>query len=255
MVTYRSPREWELMREAGRVVALTLAAVEKAAEPGISLAELDAIAARTIKELGARPSFLGYKPNWSPTPYPATVCLSVNDVVVHGIPTGQTLKEGDLLSADCGAIVEGYHGDAAVTFAVGGTDESGQRLMDVTRTALERAIEAAVPGAHMGDVSSVIERTAREAGLGILLGAGGHGIGTSMHEDPEVPNRGRAGRGLRLREGLTIAIEPMFHEGGKDDVHTLEDDWSIATDDGSRAAHFEHTIAVTADGPRILTLP
>ncbi|MFC5754161.1 type I methionyl aminopeptidase [Actinomadura rugatobispora] len=255
MVTYRDPRELEIMREAGRVVARTLDAVEGAAEPGVSLAELDAVAARTIKELDARPSFLHYHPNWSPTPYPGTVCVSVNEVIVHGIPDGRVLRAGDLVSVDCGAELGGYHGDAAVTFAVGEADEAGRRLMDVTRLALERAIEAARPGARMGDLGHAVERTAREAGYGILEGCTGHGIGTAMHEDPEVPNIGRPGTGLVLREGLTIAIEPMFEEGGRDDAVGLRDGWSIATADGSRAAHFEHTIAVTADGPVILTLP
>ncbi|XVQ11968.1 type I methionyl aminopeptidase [Spirillospora sp. CA-255316] len=255
MVTYREPRELEIMREAGRVVARTLDAVRHAAEPGVSLAELDAVAARTIKELDARPSFLHYHPRWSATPYPASVCVSVNEVIVHGIPDGRVLRAGDLVSVDCGAEVGGYHGDAAVTFAVGAADEAGRRLMDVTRLALERAIEAARPGARMGDLGHAVERTARDAGYGILEGCTGHGIGTAMHEDPEVPNVGRPGHGLVLREGLTIAIEPMFEEGGRDDAVGLQDGWSIATADGSRAAHFEHTIAVTADGPVILTLP
>src|SRR5262245_26046242 len=163
MVTYRSPREWSVMREAGRVVALTLRAVADAAEPGISLAELDAVAARSIKELGAEPSFLGYQPRWAPTPYPGTVCLSVNDVVVHGVPNGQVLREGDLLSIDCGAIVGGYHGDAAITVAVGGVDAAGQRLMDVTRDCLEAAIRAAQPGGRMGDIGYAVESLARGA--------------------------------------------------------------------------------------------
>jgi methionyl aminopeptidase len=255
MVSYRSPREWELMREAGRVVARTLQAVRDAAEPGISLAELDAVAARSIKEMNAKPSFLHYHPKWSPTPYPATVCVSVNEVIVHGIPDGSVLREGDLVSVDCGAHVGGYHGDAAITFAVGTVDAAGQRLMDVTRQALERAIEAARPGARLGDIGHAVERTARLAGYGILDGCTGHGIGTAMHEEPDVPNRGRPGRGLVLREGLTIAIEPMLIEGGHDDAVVLRDGWSIATADRSRAAHFEHSIAITEDGPLILTLP
>ncbi|MQY06118.1 Methionine aminopeptidase 1 [Actinomadura sp. RB68] len=243
------------MREAGRVVAHALAAVQEAAEPGVSLLELDAVAARVIAKMDARPSFLGYHPGWAPIPYPGVVCLSVNDVVVHGLPDGRVLREGDLLSADCGAEVGGYHGDAAVTFAVGAADEAGKRLVDTTRLALERAIEAARPGGRMGDIAHAVERTAREAGYGVLEGCGGHGIGTAMHEDPPVPNTGRAGRGLRLREGLAIAIEPMFHEGGRDEAWTMDDGWSIATADGSRAAHFEHSLAITADGPVVLTLP
>ncbi|MFF5264231.1 type I methionyl aminopeptidase [Actinomadura viridis] len=255
MVSDRTHRKWEIMREAGRVVARTLENVREAAEPGVSLAELDAVAARSIKEMDARPSFLHYHPDWSPTPYPATVCLSVNEVIVHGVPDGRVLREGDLLSVDCGAEVGGYHGDAAVTFAVGTADPAGVALMDVTRLALERAIEAARPGARMGDIGYEVERTAREAGYGILEGCGGHGIGTALHEDPDVPNVGRPGHGLLLREGLTIAIEPMFHEGGSDEAQVLGDGWSIATLDGGRAAHFEHTVAITADGPVVLTLP
>ncbi|REE98076.1 type I methionyl aminopeptidase [Thermomonospora umbrina] len=255
MVNYKSPRELSVMREAGRVVHNTLERVAAAAEPGISLLELDAIAARCIKEHGARSSFLHYRPRYAPTPYPAVLCLSVNEVVVHGIPTGRTLREGDLLSIDCGAEVGGYHGDAAITISIGPPDEGAARLMETTRHALERAIEAARPGARLGDVSHAVETVGREAGYGILADCGGHGIGTAMHEDPSVSNTGLPGRGLRLREGLTIAIEPMFHEGGDDEGRTLADGWSIVTADGSRAAHFEHSIAVTADGPIILTGP
>lgn len=255
MVSYKNPRELEVMREAGRVVAVTLERVAAAAEAGVPLIELDAIAARCIKEHGARPSFLHYHPLFAPTPYPATVCLSVNDAVVHGIPDGRRLRPGDLLSIDCGAEIRGYHGDAARTVCVGPADPDAVRLMDVTRQALERAIEAARPGARLGDISYAVESVARAAGYGILEGCGGHGIGTAMHEDPWVANVGRAGRGLTLREGLTIAIEPMLSEGGHDEGRTLSDGWTIATADGSRAAHFEHTVAVTADGPVVLTLP
>ncbi|MBO2460534.1 type I methionyl aminopeptidase [Actinomadura violacea] len=253
MVTYRSPREWERMREAGRVVARILAGTREAAEPGLPLAELDAVAGRILKENGATSPFLHYKPSWAPVPYPANICVSVNDVVVHGIPDGRVLKDGDLVSVDCGATVDGYCGDAAVSFFVGTEDEAGRTLLDVTEQALRRAIAAAVPGNRMGDIASAVERTARKAGFGIMRGCGGHGIGTEMHEDPPVPNVGKAGKGMPLREGLTIAIEPMFHEGGSDDSRTLADGWSIATTDGSRAAHFEHTIAITGDGPMILT--
>ncbi|SEG31091.1 methionyl aminopeptidase [Thermomonospora echinospora] len=255
MVSYKSPRELSVMREAGRVVAVTLERVAAAAEPGMTLAELDAIAARCIKEHGAQPSFLHYLPRSAPTPYPAVTCLSVNEVVVHGIPDGRKLRQGDLLSIDCGAEVGGYHGDAAVTISIGPPDAAAARLLKVTERALKRAIEAAQPGARLGDVSHAVETVGREAGYGILEGCGGHGIGTAMHEDPSVPNTGRPGRGLRLREGLTIAIEPMFHEGGDDGGFVLRDGWSIVTADGSRAAHFEHSVAVTADGPVILTAP
>jgi methionyl aminopeptidase len=251
MVTLKSQAELDRMREAGRVVGVTLRRVSEAVEPGISLAELDAIGAACIKGHGAQSNFLGYQPHFAPTPYPKTLCLSVNDVIVHGLPDEQILKDGDILSIDCGAIVNGYHGDAAVTVPVGQVDAAAVRLIDTTRKALHNAIRKAVEGGKMGDISHAVEATARPYGL--LQGFGGHGIGTAMHEDPHVANVGRAGRGMRLREGLTIAIEPMLIEGGGDGGRTLADGWSIATADGSRAAHFEHSIAITKDGPLILT--
>lgn len=251
MVTLKNESELERMREAGRVVGATLRRVADAVEPGVSLAELEAIGAACIAEHGARSSFLGYRPHFADTPYPATLCLSVNDVVVHGIPDDRVLKAGDVVSIDCGAEVGGYHGDAAVTVPVGPVDDGALRLVDATRKALAAGIEAAVPGGRLGDVSSAVETAARPYGL--LEGFGGHGIGTAMHEDPPVPNTGRRGRGMRLREGLVIAIEPMLIEGGRDDGRLLADGWSIATADGSRAAHFEHTVAVTGDGPLVLT--
>jgi methionyl aminopeptidase len=253
MVAYKTAREIAIMREAGRVVARTLDRVAQAAAPDVQLAELEAIAARCIKEHDARPSFLHYHPGWAPTPYPGTLCLSVNDVVVHAIPDGRTLKPGDILSIDCAAELGGYHGDAAITIPIGSVDAAATTLMDVTRRALHNAIEAAVIGNRLGDVSYAVESVARDAGYGILEGCIGHGVGTAMHEDPAVPNTGRPQRGLRLREGLTIAIEPMFIEGGHDEGRTLSDGWAIAAADGSRAAHFEHTIAITPDGPVVLT--
>lgn len=253
MVTLKNQAELDLMREAGRVVGVTLKRVADAVEPGISLTELEAIGAACIKEHGAVSSFLNYRPRHAPTPYPATLCLSVNDVVVHGIPDGTVLKDGDILSIDCGAVVDGYHGDAAVTVPVGQVDDAAERLMKTTSEALSAAIRAAVPHARLGDISHTVEAVSRPYGL--LEGCGGHGIGTAMHEDPHVPNTGRPGRGMRLREGLVIAIEPMLIEGGDDMGRTLADGWSIATADGSRAAHFEHTVAITADGPQVLTTP
>jgi methionyl aminopeptidase len=248
MVTLKSPAELERMREAGHVVGVTLRRVADAVEPGVSLAELDAIGAACIREHGARSSFLGYLPRFADTPYPATLCLSVNDVVVHGIPDGRILKTGDIVSIDCGAEVGGYHGDAAVTVPVSRSDDD---LIRTARAALAAGIAAAVPGGRMGDISHAVETAARPYGL--LEGYGGHGVGTAMHEDPPVPNTGRPGRGMRLREGLVIAIEPMLIEGGTDKGRILADGWSIATADGSRAAHFEHTVAITRDGPLVLT--
>jgi methionyl aminopeptidase len=253
MVTLKNQAELDRMREAGRVVGITLGRVADAVEAGVSLAELEAVGAACIKEHGARPSFLDYHPRSASTPYPATLCLSVNDAIVHGIPDATVLRDGDIISIDCGAELDGYHGDAAVTVPVGEVDDDARRLIKVTRDALSAAIGVALPGAALGDVSNAVETAARP--YGILDGCGGHGIGTSMHEDPHIPNTGRRGRGMRLRPGLAIAIEPMLIEGGGDEGWLREDGWTIATADGSRAAHFEHTIAVTEDGPKILTLP
>jgi methionyl aminopeptidase len=200
------------------------------------------------------PSFLGYHPSWAPTPYPGVLCLSVDDAVVHGIPDRRALAEGDLLSVDCGAHVDGYHGDAALTVAIGTPDAAGERLMAATADALAAAIAAAQPGSRIGDVSHAVESVARGRGYGLPRNLGGHGIGTAMHEDPSVPNAGRPGRGVPLREGLVIAIEPMLLESGRDACRTRPDGWTVVTADGSRAAHFEHTVAITADGPVILTV-
>ncbi|MGY0236773.1 type I methionyl aminopeptidase [Longispora urticae] len=255
MVTLKTENELATMREAGRVVARTLAAVADAARPGTTLLELDALAADLISSLGAGSSFRGYRPAWAPTPYPGVLCLSVNDVVVHGIPDGRVLREGDLLSVDCGAYVDGLHGDAAVTVAVGAVDEAAERLSRTTAEALAAGIAQARPGNRLGDISHAVQRVARAAGYGQADGMGGHGIGWKMHEAPDVPNEGRPGRGMPLRAGLVLAIEPMLIEGGGDDHRTLDDGWTVATLDGSRAAHWEHTVAITEAGPVILTLP
>jgi methionyl aminopeptidase len=255
MVVLRSAAEIASLREAGRIVATTLAAVASAAKAGVRLVELDELASELIMRAGARPSFLGYHPSWAPTPYPGVLCLSVNQAVVHGIPDRRMLADGDLLSIDCGAFIDGYHGDAAVTVAIGPVDAEGDGLMQTTERALAAGIAAARPGGKIGDISHAVESVARAAGYGLPHGLGGHGIGTSMHEDPHVPNTGRAGRGLGLREGLVIAIEPMLLEGGRDAGRTLDDGWTVVTADGSRAAHAEHTIAITTDGPVIMTVP
>jgi methionyl aminopeptidase len=255
MVLLKSAAEIATMREAGRIVATTLTAVAAAAKAGTRLAELDALAADLIARAGAKPSFLGYHPDWAPVPYPGVLCLSVNDAIVHGIPDDRTLVDGDVLSIDCGAYIDGYHGDAAVTVGIGTIDAGAERLIDTTVRSLAAGIAAAVPGAKMGDISYAVESLARAGGYGLPRGLGGHGIGTAMHEDPHVPNTGRAGRGLTLREGLVIAIEPMLTEGGRDSGRTLADGWTVATTDGSRAAHAEHTIAITEAGPVVLTAP
>jgi methionyl aminopeptidase len=255
MVTLKSTAELAVMREAGRVVGRTLQRVAEAARPGVRLSRLDEIAAESIRDHGAKPSFLHYHPGFAPYPFPAVLCLSVNDVVVHGIPDGRVLRDGDILSVDCGAVLGGFHGDAAVTVPVGRVDEQARRLIETTRAALDAGVAAAVAGARMGDLGHAVERVARAAGYGILADHIGHGIGQAMHEDPPVPNTGRPGRGLLLREGLVLAIEPMLLEGGRDGYRLLADGWSVATADGSRAAHWEHTVAITADGPTVLTLP
>jgi methionyl aminopeptidase len=253
MVVLKSTAELATMREAGRLVARILAAVAEHAKAGARLGDLDALAADMMADAGAKSSFQHYHPGWAPTPYPAVLCLSVNDAIVHGIPDGRELREGDLLSIDCGAAIDGYHGDAAITVGVGEIDTTGRTLIDTTVRALEAGIAAAQPGARLGDISHAVETVARTAGFGLPTGLGGHGVGTAMHEDPHVPNTGRPHRGLPLREGLVLAIEPMLLENGKDTRRTANDGWTVLTTDGSRAAHAEHTIAVTADGPVVLT--
>jgi methionyl aminopeptidase len=253
MVVLKTETELATMREAGRVVARTLAAVSEAAQPGVRLTELDQLAADLIASLGAKPSFLGYQPHFAPTPYPGVLCLSVNDAIIHGIPDRATLRDGDLLSIDCGAYVDGWHGDAAVTVGVGTIDPAARRLADTAAEALAAGIAAARPGGRLGDIGNAVQTVCRAAGYGMPAGFGGHGVGTAMHEAPDVPNTGRAGRGLPLREGLVLAIEPMVIESGRDRVRYRADGWTVATADGSRAAHTEHTVAITAAGPVILT--
>ncbi|MER6141127.1 type I methionyl aminopeptidase [Streptomyces sparsogenes] len=253
MVEIKTDASLDAMREAGRVVAAALAATQEAAAVGVSLRELDEVARAVLAEAGATSPFLGYRPHFAPTPFPAVICASVNDAIVHGIPDGYRLRDGDLVSIDCGAIVDGWAGDAAVSFIVGTPRPADQRLVEATRQALAAGIEAAVVGARMGDIAHAIGSVARAAGYGIMEDYGGHGIGRSMHEDPPVPNEGRPGRGYRLRHGLVLAIEPMFTAGGRDAYVTDADGWTLRTVDGSRAAHSEHTVAITEDGPRVLT--
>jgi methionyl aminopeptidase len=253
MVELKSAAEIAIMREAGRVVAETLRAVAAAAAAGVRLSELDELAADVIARAGAKPSFLDYQPDWAPTPFPAVLCLSVNEAIVHGIPDETKLKDGDLLSIDCGASIDGYHGDAALTIAIGQIDDGARRLCETTEAALAAGMAQARLGARIGDISHAIETVARQAGYGLPPGLGGHGIGTAMYQDPGVPNTGRPGRGLILREGLVLAIEPMLIEGGSDRCGVASDGWTVLTADGRRAAHFEHTVAITAGGPVILT--
>ncbi|MGW1895094.1 type I methionyl aminopeptidase [Streptomyces sp. NPDC002004] len=255
MVEIKTDEALEAMREAGRVVAQALAAARKAAGTGVTLRELDEAARTVLADAGARSPFLGYRPSFAPTPFPAVICASVNDAVVHGIPTGYRLRDGDLVSIDCGAELDGWTGDAAITFSVGTPHPADLDLIDATQQALDAGIAAAQVGNRIGDISHAIDTVARKARCGMPADFGGHGIGRRMHEDPHVPNRGRPGRGFPLRHGLVLAIEPMLMAGGQDTYRADADGWTLRTTDGSRAAHIEHTVAITDEGPRILTLP
>ncbi|WAL66819.1 type I methionyl aminopeptidase [Amycolatopsis cynarae] len=253
MIELKTENELAVLREAGRVVARVLRAVREEAKIGISLLDLDRLAADLLADAGAKSSFLHYHPHFAPSPYPAVLCTSVNDAVVHGVPAGYRLADGDLLSVDFGASVDGWHGDAAISFVVGEADPADLDLIATTERALRAGIAQARPGNRLGDIGHAIGAIGRGAGYGLLADHGGHGVGRAMHEAPHVPNEGRPGEGLRLRPGMVLAIEPMFLRGGNDDYRHGEDGWTLYTVDGTRAAHFEHTIAVTADGPRILT--
>ena len=248
MVLRKTPAQIAVMRRAGRVVAEMHDACRLAAKPGATTADLDAAARDVLDRRGARSNFLGYHG------FPAVACISPNEVIVHGIPGDRVLEDGDIVSIDCGAIVEGWHGDAAITIGVGTIDAASQRLLEVTEASLDLAIATMEVGAHLGDVGAAVELTAQAAGFSVVREYVGHGIGTEMHEEPEVPNYGPAGRGMRLREGIVLAIEPML-AAGKATTRTLADGWTVVTADGSRAAHFEHSVALTDSGPEILTLP
>ncbi|KUJ69225.1 methionine aminopeptidase [Streptomyces albus subsp. albus] len=255
MVEIKTDAALDAMREAGRVVGRALAAVRETAAVGVGLRELDEAARAVLDEAGAGSPFLGYRPGFAPTPFPAVICASVNDAIVHGIPNGYRLRDGDLVSIDCGAEVDGWTGDAAVSFTVGTPRPEDQRLIEATESALAAGIEAAVVGGRLGDIAHAVGTVGRSAGYGIPADFGGHGIGRRMHEDPPVPNEGRPGRGFPLRHGLVLAIEPMFLAGGSDAYVTDPDGWTLRTATGGRAAHSEHTVAITEDGPRVLTLP
>jgi methionyl aminopeptidase len=253
VVTRKSRAEIEKMRRAGAVVGEILDLIEAEIAPGVSTAHLDAIAEAHIRDAGAVPSFKGY-PGINPErPFPASVCISIDDEIVHGIPGDRTIRAGQIVSVDVGAILDGWHGDAARTFYVGDPPPPVAALIDRTRRAMMAGIAAAQPGNHIEDISLAVEAIAREGRLGLIRQFVGHGIGTEMHEEPQVPNfrTGRPGR--KLEPGICLAIEPMFTLGGHD-TRILPDDWTVVTKDGSLAAHFEHTIAVTEDGPQILTV-
>lgn len=251
----KTASEITAMREAGRIVALALAAVKSHAGVGVSLKELDAVAAAVFSDAGAVPAFLNYHPRWAPIPFPGVICASVNDAVVHGIPNGYKLADGDLVSIDAGAFLDGWCGDSAISFTVGEGRPEDLALIAATDAALARGIDAARIGNTMGNIGHAIEKQARRDGYGLLADHGGHGIGRAMHEEPHVPNEGRPGRGMKLTEGLVIAIEPMLILGRTDDYYHDDDEWTLRTSNERRAAHSEHTVAITADGPVILTLP
>lgn len=243
----RSPDELRQMRAAGRVVAEMHEAIRAAARPGVTTLQLDRVARDVLDARRATSNFLGYHG------YPATICASVNDEVVHGIPNTRALREGDVLSIDCGAIINGWHGDAAFTMGIGAIDPEARRLIDSADRALAAAVQAMRAGGHLGDIGAAVESVVAAAGYGSPRDYCGHGIGRAMHEDPDVENRGTPGKGPRLEPGVVLAIEPMLIAGGGDDVMVLDDDWTVVTADGSLAAHTEHTVVVTEDGPEILT--
>ena len=247
MIEIKTPAELESMRRASRVVAEVLSQLQPLVKPGVSTAELDKFAEKRVRELGAVPAFLGYRG------YPATLCVSINEEIVHGIPSPKRfVKAGDIVSLDMGAVADGFYGDAALTVAAGGISPEARRLMDVTRESLGRALSAVKAGARLGDVSNAVQKYAEERGMSVVREFTGHGIGRRLHEEPSIPNFGRPGSGPVLKAGMTLAIEPMLCLG-RADVVVKNDGWTAVSADGSLAAHFEHTVAVTEDGCEILT--
>ena len=246
MITIKSKREIELLEKAGHIVYLTHKYLEPLVKPGISTEELNRLGEEFIISQGATPSFKGYEG------FPYALCISVNDEVVHGFPSKRKLKDGDIVSVDIGGCYKGYHGDSAWSYKVGSITDEDKYLLEHTEKALYEGIKQVKPGNHIGDISNAIEVYATAHNLGIVKELVGHGVGTTVHEDPEVPNYGMAGKGPRLREGMVIAIEPMLTLGSPD-IYVDSNDWTVITDDGSRSAHYEHTVAVTSDGVKILT--
>jgi methionyl aminopeptidase len=247
MIIRKSEPEIEAMARAGRVVADTLALIGESLRPGVTTQELDELAEEHIRSQGGAPTFKGYHG------FPASICTSPNSMVVHGIPGEYRVEDGDLLSVDVGVTLDGFVADSAYTFSVGTISDETQRLLDVGQAALEAGISEARPGNHVGDISAAVQRTVEEASFSVVKSLVGHGVGRSMHEEPQIPNWGEPGRGPLLESGMTLAIEPMINAGSAE-VFVADDRWSISTDDGSLSAHFEHTVAVTDAGPRILTL-
>jgi methionyl aminopeptidase len=255
MIILKSESELAQMRQAGRIVACAIEEVRQRVKPGAATKELDAIAERAIRSQDAVPPFKGY-PNQhhgrNGRPFPGTLCLSINEELVHGIPSKRVLKEGDILTIDCGAIYRGWHADAAITVGVGEISAEAQRLLQVTERAMWAAIAAARAGGHAGDVSAALERVVTAAGYSVVREYSSHGVGRSLHEDPQIPNYGKPGHGPKLRAGMTIAIEPMVLAGSPDTV-VRPDEWTVASKDGKLTAHFENTVAVTDGEPEILT--
>ena len=248
MIVLKTAREIALMEEACKISAGALQAAGKAVEPGVTTEEIDRIAEAYIRSHGAEPNFKGYNG------YPATACISINNEVIHGIPSKKrVIKAGDIVSIDLGAKFEGYHGDNAYTFAAGDISKEAKRLLEVTEQSLYKGISAALAGNRIGDISNAVQSFVEANGYSVVREYVGHGIGTSLHEAPEVPNYGRANHGIRLVPGMTLAIEPMVNEGAFG-VNVLPDGWTVLTKDGSLSAHFEHTVVITADGPKILTI-
>lgn len=248
MIVLKTARELALMEEACRISAGALKAAGEAVKPGVTTEEIDRIAEAYIRSHGAEPNFKGYNG------YPATACISINNEVIHGIPSKKrVINEGDIVSIDLGAKYEGYHGDNAATFAAGEISEEAKKLLEVTEQSLYRGIAAAIAGNRIGDISNAVQSFVEANGYSVVRDYVGHGIGTSLHEAPEVPNYGRAKHGIRLVPGMTLAIEPMVNEGAFG-VDVLPDGWTVLTKDGLLSAHFEHTVAITADGPKILTV-
>ena len=248
MVVLKTSKELAKMKRAGSISAQALQVGGAAVRPGVTTGEIDRAVRSFIQSNGAIPSFLGYGG------FPGSACVSVNDEIIHGIPGGRVIQEGDIVSIDVGAIVDGYHGDNAATFAAGRVSDAAQKLMDATRESLLAAIAVAKPGARLGDIGYAVQSYVEALGYGVVREYVGHGIGTEMHEEPEVPNYGRPGHGVRLVPGMVIAIEPMITEGSPA-LHVLDNDWTVVTNDHKLAAHFEHTVAITESGPVILTLP
>ncbi len=248
MIQLKSQREIEIMARGGRILAETVKLMERSVQPGMTTADLDAIADQFIRSHpGAKPSFKGLYN------FPASICSSINNEIVHGIPSKKRiLYEGDVVSIDVGVQYEGYHTDSATTVAVGSVNDESRHLLQVTRDALDAGVAAAKAGNHLGDIGAAIQAVVEEAGFSVVRDLVGHGIGTGFHEEPQVPNYGKPNRGIRLVPGLTIAIEPMVNVG-KPGIRTMPDKWTVVTIDGKRSAHFEHTVAITEDGPRVLT--